>query len=75
MSDVFEFRIRTRADLVRAVERYGFVPFFKNRIQGFSLRESVYYICHKNRALTEIVKQHHYPLFRFVGFTNIVTNI
>ena len=39
MSDVFDFRIRTRADLVRAVERFGFVPFFKNRIQGFSLAE------------------------------------
>ena len=39
MSDVFDFRIRTRADLVRAVEQFGFVPFFKNRIQGFSLAE------------------------------------
>ena len=39
MSDVFDFRIRTRADLVCAVERFGFVPFFKNRIQGFSLAE------------------------------------
>ena len=39
MSDVFDFHIRTRADLVRAVEQFGFVPFFKNRIQGFSLAE------------------------------------
>ena len=39
MSDVFDFRIRTCADLVRAVEQFGFVPFFKNRIQGFSLAE------------------------------------
>ena len=33
MSDVFDFRIRTRADLVRAVEQFGFVPFFKNNIK------------------------------------------
>ena len=39
MADIFDFRIRTRDDLVRAVERFGFVPFFKNRIQGFSLAE------------------------------------
>ena len=39
MSDVFDFRIRTRADVVCAVERFGFVPFFKNRIQGCSLAE------------------------------------
>ena len=39
MFDASDFVIRTRADLADAVERFGFVPFFKNRIQGFSLAE------------------------------------
>ena len=39
MFDASDFVIRTRADLADAVERFGFVPFFKNRIRGFSLAE------------------------------------
>lgn len=39
MSDSFDFYIRTQADLCQAVERFGFVPFFKNHIQGFSIAE------------------------------------
>ena len=41
MPDVFDFTIRTKADLCRAVERFGFVPFFPNPIQGFSIAEHV----------------------------------
>lgn len=39
MAESFDFYIRGKADLVRAVERFGFVPFFKNRILGFSIAE------------------------------------
>lgn len=39
MTDAFNFTIRTKADLCSAVERFGFVPFFKNPIQGFSIAE------------------------------------
>ena len=35
----YSFTIRTKADLIHAVETFGFVPFFKNRIQGFSIAE------------------------------------
>ena len=39
MADTFDFIIRTKADLCRTVEQYGFVPFFKNPIRGFSIAE------------------------------------
>ena len=39
--DTFRFTIRKKADLVRAVERFGFVPLFRNSIPGFSVEEHV----------------------------------
>ena len=33
--------IRTKADLIDAVREYGFVPFFKNSIPGFSVAEHI----------------------------------
>ena len=37
----FDFLIRTRADLVDAVGRFGIVPLFQNSIPGFSVEEHV----------------------------------
>ncbi len=34
-----DFVIRTREDLVRAVEAYGFLPLFRNPVSGFSVEE------------------------------------
>ncbi len=35
----YDFYIRTRQDLLDAVEEYGIVPYFSNSIPGFSLEE------------------------------------
>lgn len=35
----YDFTIRTKADLINAVETYGIVPFFANSIPGFSAEE------------------------------------
>ena len=35
----FDFTVRTKEDLIRAVERYGFVPLFANSVPGFSVEE------------------------------------
>ena len=37
----FEFTVRTKKDLTDAVERFGFVPLFRNSIPGFSVEEHV----------------------------------
>lgn len=37
----FDFYIRTKKDLVEAIDRYGFVPLFTNAIPGFSVEEHV----------------------------------
>lgn len=37
----FDFRIKTRKDLVNAVREFGFVPLFRNSIPGFSVEEHV----------------------------------
>ena len=37
----FRFTIRTKQDLVDAVERFGIVPLFQNHVQGFSVSEHV----------------------------------
>ena len=37
----FDFLIRTKADLVEAVGRFGIVPLFQNSIPGFSVEEHV----------------------------------
>ncbi len=34
-------RIKSRADLEKAVEAFGFLPYFANEIQGFSLEEMI----------------------------------
>ena len=36
-----EFRIQTMEDLKHAVDELGFLPFFKNEIEGFSVEEHV----------------------------------
>lgn len=33
--------IRTKQDLINAIEEYGIVPFFENNIKGFSIEENV----------------------------------
>ena len=35
----YNFTVRTKADLINAVETYGIVPFFANSIPGFSVEE------------------------------------
>ena len=37
----FKFTVRTKQDLIDAVERFGIVPLFPNHIQGFSVAEHV----------------------------------
>ncbi|MBQ7737789.1 MAG: hypothetical protein IJT62_08160 [Oscillospiraceae bacterium] len=37
--DGFDFIVRTKQDLIDAVEKYGIVPFFRNSLPGFSLEE------------------------------------
>ena len=37
----FDFTIRTKQDLIDAVETYGFVPLFANSVPGFSIEEHV----------------------------------
>ncbi|MBR1757817.1 MAG: hypothetical protein IJ744_03710 [Lachnospiraceae bacterium] len=37
----FDFTIRTKQDVVDAVNRLGFLPYFENRIEGFSIEEHV----------------------------------
>lgn len=36
-----DFTIRTMDDLIRAVEEFGFLPFFCNSIEGFSVEEHI----------------------------------
>ena len=37
----FNIRIRTKADLINAIDKYGIVPYFTNSIRGFSIEENV----------------------------------
>lgn len=37
----FDIHIKTKKDLEDAVEEYGFVPYFRNSIKGFSIEENV----------------------------------
>ena len=37
----FDFFIQTKADLIQAINKFGFVPFFINSIPGFSIEEHV----------------------------------
>lgn len=37
----FSFTIKSKKDLIGAIERYGFLPFFANPIEGFSIEEHI----------------------------------
>ena len=37
----FDCYIRTKEDLIQAINEYGFVPFFINSISGFSIEEHI----------------------------------
>lgn len=37
----FDFYIQTKTDLIQAINKFGFVPFFTNSILGFSIEEHV----------------------------------
>jgi hypothetical protein len=37
----FKIYIKTKKNLIDAINKYGFVPFFANRIRGFSIEENV----------------------------------
>lgn len=37
----FDFNIKTKKDLIEAVEKFGVVPLFKNSLKGFSVEEHV----------------------------------
>lgn len=39
MDSSLDFTIKTKSDLVEAVNRFGFLPFFANPIKGFSVEE------------------------------------
>lgn len=41
MSNKFKIKIRTKKNLIDAISKYGFVPFFVNDIEGFSIEENV----------------------------------
>ena len=43
----FDFYVRTKEDLIEAVEAFGIVPYFANSLPGFSLEEH----CHPAAAL------------------------
>lgn len=40
-SSKFKIYIKTKKNLTDAIEKYGFVPFFANSIEGFSIEENV----------------------------------
>jgi hypothetical protein len=35
------FTIKSKADLIEAINEYGFLPFFQNSIEGFSIEENI----------------------------------
>ena len=35
------FIIKSKSDLIEAIEEYGFLPFFENSIEGFSIEEHI----------------------------------
>ena len=35
------FTIRSETDLIKAINKYGFLPFFRNSIEGFSIEEHI----------------------------------
>ena len=41
MSNRFKIYIKTKKNLIDAINKYGFIPFFLNSIEGFSIDENV----------------------------------
>lgn len=41
MNKKFKMNIKNKNDLICAIEEYGFIPFFKNSVYGFSIEENV----------------------------------
>ena len=41
MANRFKIYIRNKKNLIDAIDKYGFVPFFSNSIEGFSIEENV----------------------------------
>lgn len=39
--DGMDFTINSQADLIKAIERFGFLPYFRNSIEGFSIEEHI----------------------------------
>ena len=39
--DNYRFTVRTKQDMIDAVETFGFLPFFAGSVPGFSLEEHV----------------------------------
>ena len=37
----FDLSIRSKNDLIRAIEKFGFVPYFRNSVEGFSIEENI----------------------------------
>ncbi|MBQ9828290.1 MAG: hypothetical protein IJM62_06385 [Lachnospiraceae bacterium] len=37
----YDFYIRTKQDMINAINKYGFLPFFSNSVPGFSIEEHV----------------------------------
>ena len=37
----FDMHIRSKSDLIKAIDRFGFVPYFRNSIEGFSIEENI----------------------------------
>ena len=40
-----DFIINSKAELIGAIEEYGFLPFFENSVEGFSLEEHISWDC------------------------------
>ena len=38
---IMDFTIRSQTDLAEAVEKFGFMPYFRNSIKGFSVEEHI----------------------------------
>ncbi len=39
--DGMDFTINSQADLIKAIERFGFLPYFRNSIEGFSIPTAI----------------------------------
>ena len=39
--NIQNLKIKSKADLIGAINEYGFIPFFENSIDGFSIEEHI----------------------------------